>query len=193
MPRYSFPRGLAYMNKLQGCRKVWKGGGPGEYINPRPFQGQEFASGPIKVNLEFSFSFSGFSFSGLNPIFFHFIFQFQFVFLISQQLLIVSLWFPTSLSSQTKDFELYSQLIIAFLLSSSSDLEFSFSNPGSDLEFSFSNPGLFEFQVWNKPGIEKLSSRFTLISPMRKLLSLCRFCETRLHYPVGNPSFFCIS
>jgi hypothetical protein len=46
-----------------------------------------------------------------------------------------------------------------------SDLEFSISNPGSDLIFSFSNPGLFEFQVWNKPGIEKLNSRFTLKSP----------------------------
>ena len=35
-----------------------------------------------------------------------------------------------------------------------------------DLELSFSNPGLFEFQVWNKPGIEKLNSRSTLISPL---------------------------
>jgi len=51
------------------------------------------------------------------------------------------------------------------LLSSSSDLELSFPNPGSDLELSFSNPGLFEFQVRNKPGIEKLNSRSTLISP----------------------------
>ena len=34
-----------------------------------------------------------------------------------------------------------------FLLSASSDLEFSFANTGSDLELSFSNPGLFEFQV----------------------------------------------
>ena len=47
------------------------------------------------------------------------------------------------------------------MLSSSSDLEFSFSNPGADLELRFSNPGLFEFQVWNKPGIEKLNSRST--------------------------------
>ena len=53
-----------------------------------------------------------------------------------------------------------------FFLSASSDLEFSFSNTGSDLELSFSNPGLFEFQVWNKPGIEKLNSRSTLISPI---------------------------
>ena len=64
------------------------------------------------------------------------------------------------------DRALFSQLIIAFLLSSSSDLEFSFSNTGSDLGLSFSNPGLFEFQVWNKPGIEKLNSRSTLISPL---------------------------
>jgi hypothetical protein len=38
-------------------------------------------------------------------------------------------------------FELFSQLIIDFLLSSSSDLELSFSKPGSDLELRFSNPG----------------------------------------------------
>ena len=71
----------------------------------------------------------------------------------------------------------FSQLIIVFLLFLSSDLELilsnlgsylelSFSNPGSDLESSFSNPGLFEFQVWNKPGIERLNSRSTLISPI---------------------------
>ena len=123
-----------------------------------------------KVSLEFNFSFSGFSFSGLDPNFLsgfkpeiHFIFQFQFL-LISQQLLI---FYKTQQSNP--GFELFSHLIISFLLSSSSDLEFSFSNlgsdlklrfsnpgsdlefrfsnPGSDLEFSFSNPGLFEFQV----------------------------------------------
>ena len=81
-------------------------------------------NGPIKVNPEFSLSFLGFSFSGLDPIFFsdfkpeiHIIFQFQ-CFLISQQLLIISLWFPIRLSSQTQGFELFfSQLITALWIS----------------------------------------------------------------------------
>ena len=60
-----------------------------------------YYSGPIKVNLEFSFLFAGFSFSGLHSNIYlgfkteiHFICQFQF----SQQLLIVSLCFFANLS-----------------------------------------------------------------------------------------------
>ena len=67
------------------------------------------------------------------------------------------------------------------MLSSSSDLEFSFSNPGSDLELSFSNPALFEFQVWIKPGIQKLNSRSTLKSP--KLCAWLKYSSRLTKYP----------
>ena len=47
----------------------------------------------------------------------------------------------------------------------------------------FSNPGLFEFQVWNKPGIEKLNSRFTLKSPLFLPISSCLYlCAQRFFH-----------
>ena len=74
----------------------------------------QYNRGLIKVDQKFSLSISGSFFSGLDPNIYsgfkpeiNFLYQFR-VFLnncinfsFSQQLLIVSFWFPTMLSSQT--------------------------------------------------------------------------------------------
>ena len=119
-------------------------------------------SGLFKVTLEFSFSFPVFSFSGLDLVFKS---GCQTWYSLHISIPVLTYFYKTQQSKP--GFEFFSQLITyCFLLSSSADLKLSFSKPGSDLELSFSNPGVFEFQVWNKPGIEKLNSRSTLISPL---------------------------
>ena len=93
---------------------------------------------------------------------------------LSSQIQVFNFFFSANLSKpgiQLLNSEFVSDLEFSFS-NPGSDLIFSFSNPGSDLEFSFSNPGLFEFQVWNKPGIEKLNSRFTLKSPVSRILDI---------------------
>ena len=65
-------------------------------------------------------------------------------------MLIVSLWFSTRLSSQNHVFDRFSQLIIAFLLSSSSDLELS------------------SFKSRFRPGIKLFKSRFIWIPGLKQ-------------------------
>ena len=110
-------------------------------------------SGPINVNLEFSFSFAGFSFSGLdqniyvvsNPRFTSYVCEFLF----SQQLVIVCLCFSTRLSSQNLSFELFFSALWL-----------------SNLELWVSTSIFLGFQ---KPGFQTLKVAifwFTLISPV---------------------------
>ena len=100
---------LIYFGNLQHEKGFGFQSLKGEILHPSSWDSSiflwELCNGPIKVNLEFSFSFFGYSFLGLEPNIYlgfkpeiHFVFQFQF---ISQQLLIVSLYFSTKLSSPT--------------------------------------------------------------------------------------------